>query len=172
MNIKDMVIKHCPHCYGLCLISQNEINAEYRANKEVVIACHQCAKEFSLNGDHTKDNGIVHPVKVRIDECQSCKKLITVPDPLPDQTTVKLSCPLCDYKFEFSQADHRKKIKDNELNPTTSDKIIGQPTEPNNKLKMSYTPLYILIIICIGAFAFWAKETGQVSFNHWLKFLE
>ncbi|MDC1383132.1 hypothetical protein N8500_06575 [Candidatus Puniceispirillum sp.] len=172
MNIKDMVIKHCPHCDGPCLVSQNEIDAEHLANKKVAIACHHCSKQFSLDGDHTKDDGIAHPEKMQVNECPSCKELITIPNPLPDQTTMELRCPLCDSKFELGQAEHGQKIKGNELSPTIADKIIAHQTEPDNKLKTSYTPLYILIIICIAAFAFWAKETGQLPVNHWLKILE
>ena len=172
MNIKDMIIKHCPHCDALCLISQNEINAEHLANKKVAIACHQCSKQFSLDEDHTKDEGIAHPSKMQVTECSSCKELITIPDPLPDQTIVELICPLCDNEFKFDQTDHGQKIKENELNPITADKIITQQTEPANKLKTSYTPLYILLIICVAAFAFWAKETGQLPVNQWLKILK
>ena len=172
MNIKDMIIKHCPHCDGLCLISQNKVNAEHLANKKVTIACHQCSKQFSLDGDHTKDNGIARPAKMQVNECSSCKELITVPNPLPDQITVELLCPLCGNKFEVGQTEHGKKTKENKLNPTTTDKNIVQQTKPENKLKTSFTPLYILIVICVAAFAFWAKETSQFPVNHWLKILE
>jgi hypothetical protein len=109
---------------------------------------------------------------MQVSECPSCKELITIPNPLPDQTTVELRCALCDSKFELGQTTHGQKIKENELSPTIADKIITQQTESDNKLKTSYTPLYILIIICIAAFAFWAKETSQLTVNHWLKILE
>ena len=172
MNTNDMVIKYCPHCDSPCLISQNQIDAEQAENKTVTVACHQCAKQFFLEGDQKKADGIDHLARIKVANCPSCQKPITIPKPLPDLMTVDLFCPLCDKKLDLSQALPEKKSVVDELKPSAADKIIPHKDKPEEKLKTSYMPLYMLLIICIIAFIFWANETGHLPIDTWLKILE
>ena len=51
----DIVMRHCPHCDFICLISKTDIDSARAANKLVSISCHQCHKQFAIDGEQTKD---------------------------------------------------------------------------------------------------------------------
>lgn len=163
MNINEMVIKHCPYCDSLCLISQNKIDTERAAGKTVEIACHQCTKQFSLDGDNLKDIGVGRAANIKLYHCPSCQKPITVPNLLPDLMGADLFCPLCDEKVDVKQIIQEQKA--------TADNSVSQQIKPVEKPKTSYAPLYILLIFSILALGFWAKESGQLPIDHWIRIL-
>ena len=76
MNIEnnDIVMKHCPHCESICLISKTDIDSSRAANKLVCISCHHCQKQFAIDGEQTKDRKIARPADLKIVTCPSCKK--------------------------------------------------------------------------------------------------
>ena len=182
MNIEnnDIVMKHCPYCETVCLILKTDIASLRAANRLVCISCHQCQKQFTIDGDQTKDRKIARPANLKIVTCPSCKNHITLPSPVPDQSTVDLFCPLCGNKIGYNEQNagsellHSTSAKPNlakaDFNPTKQ--AIPGPKSPTN-----YMPLYILVILCLGAYLFWAFKTGQLPvnalpFDQWLKNLE
>ena len=173
-------MRHCPHCDCICLISKTDIESARAANKLVNISCHQCQKQFAIDGDQTKDRKIARPAALVFVTCPSCKKQVTQPDPPPDGSTVDLFCPFCESKIDHDgqksegKSSHLASVKSDpgkaNLNPTR--KASPSPKSPTN-----YTPLYLLFVLCLGAYLFWAYETGQLPvealpFDQWLKILE
>ena len=182
MNIEnnDIVMKHCPHCESICLISKTDIDSSRAANKLVCISCHHCQKQFAIDGEQTKDRKIARPADLKIVICPSCKSQVTVPQQMPDPSTVDLFCPLCDVKIGFNEQElkdgssHSVSVKSNlekaDLNPT-------RPAGPRPKSLTNYMPLYILAMVCLSASLYWAYETGQLPvdalpLDQWLKLLK
>lgn len=175
----DMTVNHCPQCGCLCLLSQSAIAAEQDAGKTVAIACHQCHTQFGL--DHNRPTGIkrARSAKMNLTTCPSCKKAISVPDPLPDHLIVDLFCPLCD-----SQIDQASLSQPAPPPLSAAPDPISRPADittdsaahPNRKNSVNRGPLYVLILACLIAYLLWAFETGQfpfdqLSIDQWLKIL-
>ena len=180
INNNDIVMRHCPHCDCICLISKTDIDSARAANKLVSISCHQCHKQFAIDGDQAKDRKIAHPADLEFVTCPSCKKQVTLPNLPQDRSTVDLFCPFCDGKIDPDgqksevESSHSASVKSNlgkaELNPT-------RQARPSSKSSTNYIPLYVLFLLCIGAYLFWAFETEQLPvdalpFDQWLKILE
>ena len=177
---KDILMRHCPHCDCICLISKTDIDSARAANKLVSISCHQCQTQFAIDSDQTTDRKIARPAHLEFVTCSSCKNQVTLPDLLPDRSTVDLFCPFCDSKIDHDgrKSDggslHLASVKSDvgkaQLSPT-------RQASPSPKSPTNYIPLYVLFILCLGAYLFWAFETGQLPvdalpFDQWLKFLE
>ena len=176
----DIVIKQCPHCECICLISKTDIESSREANKLVCISCHQCQRQFAIDGEQTKYRKIARPANLKIITCLSCKNQVTVPYPLPDQSTVKLLCPFCNN--EIGGDPHKA---DDECSQSASvtrgqKKTTLKPAKQvvtSNRSPTNYMPLYVLAILSIGAYLFWAFETGLLPidlfpFDQWLKILQ
>ena len=176
----DVVMRHCPHCDCICLISKTDIDSARAANKLVSISCHQCQKQFAIDGDQTKERKIARPATLEFITCPSCKKQVTLPDLPPDRSSVDLFCPFCENKINHdeqkseSEASHLASIKSDlvkaDLNPT-------KEASPSPKSSTNYMPLYVLFVLCLGAYLFWAFETGQLPvealpLDQWLKILQ
>ena len=176
----DTVMRHCPHCDCICLISKTDIDSARAANKLVSISCHQCHKQFAIDGEQTKDRKIARPATLEFVTCPSCKKQVTLPDLPPDRSTVDLFCPFCESKIDHDgqisegQSSHVAPVKSDlekaDLNPARE--ASQSPKSPTN-----YMPLYDLFGLCLGAYLFWAFETGQLPvetlpFDQWLKILQ
>ena len=176
----DIVMRHCPHCDCICLISKTEIDSARAANKLVSISCHQCQKQFAIDGDQTKDRKIARPAALEFVTCPSCKKQVTLPDLPRDRSSVELFCPFCEGKIEHDgqksegESSHLASVESDpgkaDLNPT-------REASPSPKSPTNYMPLYALFVLCLGAYLFWAFETGQLPvealpFDQWLKILE
>ena len=176
----DIVMRHCPHCDCICLVSKTDIDSARAANKLVSISCHQCQKQFAIDGEQTKDRKIARPAALEFVTCPSCKKQVTLPDLLPDRSTVDLFCPFCDSKIDHDrqksggESSHLASVKSDlgkaDLNPT-------REASPSPKSPTNYMPLYVLFVLCLGAYLFWAFETGQLPvealpFDQWLKILQ
>ncbi len=173
-------MRHCPHCDCICLISKTDVDSARAEKKLVSISCHQCQKQFAIDGDQTKDRKIARPATLKFVTCPSCKRQVTLPDLPPDWTTVDLFCPFCESKIDHvgqkteSDSSHLASVKSDlgkaDLNAT------GE-TSPSTKSPINYMPLYVLFFLCIGAYLFWALETGQLPvgalpFDRWLKILQ
>ena len=176
----DIIMRHCPHCDCICLISKTDIDSARAANKIVNISCHQCHKQFAIDGEQTKDRKIARPATLEFVTCPSCKKQVTLPDLPPDRSTVDLFCPFCESKIDHdgqlseSESLHVVPVKSDlekaDLNPARE--ASQSPKSPTN-----YMPLYVLFVLCLGAYLFWAFETGQLPvetlpFDQWLKILQ
>ena len=176
----DVVMRHCPHCDCICLISKADIDSARAANNLVSISCHQCHKQFAIDGEQTKDRKIARPAALEFVTCPSCKKQVTLPDLPPDRVTVDLFCPFCESKIDHNgqrsegEVSHLASVKSDrekaDLNPAKE--ASSSPRSPTN-----YMPLYVLFVICLGAYLFWAFETGQLPvetlpFDQWLKILQ
>ncbi len=176
----DIVMRHCPHCDCICLISKTDIDSARAANKLVSIACHQCQKQFAIDGNQTKDRKIARPAALEFVTCPSCKKQVTLPDLPADRSSVDLFCPLCDSKIDHDrqksegESSHLASVKSDlgkaDLNPT-------KEASPSPKSPTNYMPLYVLFVLCLGAYLFWAFETGQLPvealpLDQWLKILQ
>ena len=176
----DIVMRHCPHCDCICLISKTDIDTARAANKLVSISCHQCHKQFAIDGEQTKDRKIARPAALEFVTCPSCKKQVTLPDLPPDRSTVDLFCPFCESEIDLD--GQKSKGKSSHLASVKSDleKADFNPTReasPSTKSPTNYMPLYVLFVLCLGAYLFWAFETGQLPvdmlpFDQWLKILE
>ena len=176
----DIVMRHCPHCDCICLISKTDIDSARAANKLVSISCHQCHKQFAIDGEQTKDRKIARPATLEFVTCPSCKKQVTLPDLPPDRSTVDLFCPFCESKI-----DHEGQMSEGESSHVASVKSDLEKTDlnpardasPSPKSPTNYMPLYVLFVLCLGAYLFWAFETGQLPvetlpFDQWLKILQ
>ena len=176
----DIVMRHCPHCDCICLISKTDIDSAQAANKLVSISCHQCHKQFAIDGEQTKDRKIARPAALEFVTCPSCKKQVTLPDLPPDRSTVDLFCPFCESKIDHDgqmsegESSHAASVKSDlekaDLNP-------AREAGPSPKSPTNYMPLYVLFVLCLGAYLFWAFETGQLPvetlpFDKWLKILQ
>ena len=176
----DIVMRHCPHCDCICLISKTDIDSARAANKLVSISCHQCHKQFAIDGEQTKDRKIARPATLEFVTCPSCKKQVTLPNLPPDRSTVDLFCPFCESKIDHdgqrsegessNLASVNSDLEKADLNP--SKEASASPKSPTN-----YMPLYVLFVLCLGAYLFWAFETGQLPvetlpFDQWLKILQ
>ena len=176
----DIVMRHCPHCDCICLISKTDIDSARAANKLVSISCHQCHKQFAIDGDQTKDRKVARPAALKFVTCPSCKKQVTLPDLPPDRSTVDLFCPFCESKI-----DHDGQMSEGESSHVASvksdlekaDLKPAREASPSPKSPTNYMPLYVLFVLCLGAYLFWAFETGQLPvetlpFDQWLKILQ
>ena len=176
----DIVMRHCPHCDCICLISKTDIDSARAANKLVSISCHQCQEQFAIDGDQTKDRKIARPATLEFVTCPSCKKQVTLPDLTQDRSTLDLFCPFCESEIDHEEqksegkSSHLASVKSDlgkaDLNPTRDASLSPKP--PTN-----YMPLYVLFVLCLGACLFWAHETGQLPvealpLGQWLKILE
>jgi hypothetical protein len=174
MTHNDSIMIHCPHCDSLCLVSQSEVDTAQAANKAVAITCHQCNAQFGL--DHNCPTGTkpARPAKMKIIDCPSCKMAVTIPTHLSNNVKIDLFCPLCD--SEIQQAD-----KDNQATttPTTSPeasspvaKISGNnDSKTDRDTSVNRMPLYLLMLICLAVYLYWASETGKLPIDQWLKLL-
>ena len=176
----DIVMRHCPHCDCICLISKTDIDSAQAANKLVSISCHQCHKQFAIDGEQTKDRKIARPATLEFVTCPSCKKQVSLPDLPSDRSTVDLFCPFCESKIDHDgqmsqgESSHVASVKSDlekaDLNP-------AREASPSLKSPTNYMPLYVLFVLCLGAYLFWAFETGQLPvetlpFDQWLKILQ
>ena len=173
-------MRHCPHCDCICLISKTNIDSARAENKSVSISCHQCQKQFAIDGDQTKDKKVARPAALKFVTCPSCKKQVTLPDLPPDQSTVDLFCPFCESIIDHDgqksegESSHLASVKSD---PGKADLNPAMEASPSTKSPTNYMPLYVLFVLCLGAYLFWAFETGQLPvetlpFDQWLKILQ
>lgn len=174
MTNNDSIMNHCPHCDSLCLISQSDVDAAQAANKAVAITCHQCNAQFSL--DHNRPTGTkrARPAEMKIVDCPSCKMAITIPTHLSSDGEIDLFCPLCDSKIQQADPENQAATTPTTLLETPSavaeisNDNANKPARDNGVNRM---PLYLLILICLVVYLYWARETGQLPIDQWLKIL-
>ena len=171
MSEPSINMRHCPQCGSVCLLSQSAIAAAEADGRTVAIACHSCNAQFGL--DHNRATGTKRArlAKMDIFDCPSCRNPISVPDPLPDPAIVDLVCPLCD--CAINPADLMQSAAP--MAPITDyhspDDIITTENlrPPERDQTVTRVPLYLLIIACLAVYLYWARETGHLPIDQWLK---
>ena len=180
ISSSNLIMRHCPHCDNICLFSKADIDILQAENKSVRISCHQCQKQFSIDSDETNDKKIGRPAKLKLITCPSCKNQVAMPHSIPNLSDVDMFCPFCNGELhgndhvEVASSPGPAKKKSDFLKADFT--ISGKATSSPNSAP-TYMPLYILAIICLGAYLFWAYETGQLPIDElpidqWLKILE
>ena len=154
------------------------------ANKAVAITCHQCNAQFGLEHNCPTDTKPARPAKMKIIDCPSCKMAITIPTRLSGDMKIDLFCPLCDSKIQ--QDDQDKKVATTPGATTPSATTPAAPLEtpgpvaeisndnaskPGRDTSVNRMPLYLLILVCLAVYLYWARETGQLPIDQWLKIL-
>ena len=174
MTHNDSIMIHCPHCDSLCLLSQSEVDTAQAANKAVAITCHQCNGQFGLDHNCPTNTKRGRPAEMKIVDCSSCKMAVTVPTHLSGDVKIDLFCPLCDSKIQ--QADPENQTA---TNPTTSPETPipvaeisnNNVSKPDRDTSVNRKPLYLLILVCLAVYLYWARETGQLPIDQWLMLL-
>ena len=174
MTHNDSIINHCPHCDSLCLLSQSEVDAAQAANKAVAITCHQCDRQFGLDDNCPTDTKRARPAEMKIVDCPSCKMAITVPTHLSGDVKIGLFCPLCD--SEIQQADSDNQASTTPTTPPETPSPVAEISnnnagKPDRDTDINRMPLYLLILVCLAVYLYWARETGQLPIDQWLMIL-
>ena len=92
---------------------------------------------------------------------------------------IDLFCPLCDSKIQ--QGDQDKKVATTP-GATTPAAPLETPSpvaeisndnasKPGRDTSVNRMPLYLLILVCLAVYLYWARETGQLPIDQWLKIL-
>ena len=189
MTHNDSIMNHCPHCDSLCLLSQSEVDMAQATNKAVAITCHQCNAQFGLEHNCPTGTKPARPAEMKIIDCQSCKMAITIPTRLSGDAKIDLFCPLCDSEIQQVDQDDQATKTPAITTPdaTTPDATTpAAPLEtpspvaeisnddastPGRDTSVNRMPLYLLILVCLAVYLYWARETGQLPIDQWLKIL-
>ena len=174
MTHNDSLMNHCPHCDSLCLLSQREVDTAREANKVIAITCHQCNAQFGLDHSCPGDTKRARPAKMKIIDCPSCKKAITIPTHLSSDVKINLFCPLCD--GEIQQFDPDNQVATTPTAPPETPRPVAETgkdnaDKPNRNTGVDRMPLYLLIIIFLAVYLYWARETGRLPIDQWLMIL-
>jgi len=184
MTHNDSIMNHCPHCDSLCLLSQSEVDTAQAANKAVAITCHQCNAQFGLEHNCPTGTKPARPAEMKIVDCPSCKMAITIPTRLSSDAKIDLLCPLCDSAIQQGDQDNQTATTPNATiqatkTPATLPETPSPVTaisndnasKPDRDTSVNRMPLYLLILVCLAVYLYWARETGQLPIDQWLKIL-
>ena len=174
MTHNDSIMNHCPHCDSLCLLSQSEVDMAEAANKAVAVTCHQCNAQFGLEHNCPAGTKPARPAKMKIVDCPSCKMAITIPTHHSGDMKIDLFCPLCD--SEIQQGDQDDQATTIEAAPPETPSAVAAISndnagKPERDTSVNRMPLYLLILVCLAVYLYWARETGQLPIDQWLKIL-
>ena len=174
MTHNDSTINHCPHCDSLCLFSQSEVDTAQATNKAVAITCHQCNGQFGLEHNCPTGTKSARPAAMKIVDCPSCKMAITIPTRLSSDVKIDLFCPLCDSKIQQTSPDNQATTIP-AAQPETPSSVAAisndNASEPDRDTSVNRIPLYLLILICLAVYLYWARDTGQLPIDQWFKIL-
>ena len=184
MTHNDSIMNHCPHCDSLCLLSQSEVDTAQAANKAVAITCYQCNAQFGLEHNCPTGTKPARPAEMKIVDCPSCKMAITIPTRLSSDAKIDLFCPLCDSAIQQADQDNQAATTPNATIQATKTPATPPETpspvaeisndnasKPDRDTSINRMPLYLLILICLGVYLYWARETGQLPIDQWLMIL-
>jgi hypothetical protein len=174
MTHNDNIMHHCPHCDSLCLLSQSEVDTAQAANKAVAITCHQCNGQFGLERNCPTGTKPARPAAMKTVDCPSCKMAITIPTRLSGDVKIDLFCPLCDSKIQQASPDNQAAtIPAAQLETPSPGAAISNDntSKPERDTSVNRIPLYLLILVCLAVYLYWARETGQLPIGQWLKIL-
>ena len=99
---------------------------------------------------------------------------ITIPTHLSSDMKIDLFCPLCD--SEIQQADPDNQVTTTPTAPPETPSPIAEISndnadKPGRDTSVNRVPLYFLILVCLAVYLSWARETGQLPIDQWLKIL-
>jgi uncharacterized Zn finger protein (UPF0148 family) len=174
MTYNDSIINHCPHCDSLCLLSQSEVDTAQAANKAIAITCHQCNAQFGLDHNCPAGTKSARPAEMQIVDCPSCKMAITIPTHPSSNGKIDLFCPLCDSEIQQANPDNQAATTP-AAPPETPSPVTAiskdNVSRPDRDTSVNRMPLYLLILVCLAVYLYWARETGQLPIDQWLKIL-
>jgi hypothetical protein len=99
---------------------------------------------------------------------------ITVPTHRSSDVKVDLFCPLCN--GEIQQADPDNQVTTTPTAPLEAPSPVAEinsdnADKPDRDTSINRMPLYLLILVCLAVYLYWARETGQLPIDQWLKIL-
>ena len=154
------------------------------ANKAVAITCHQCNAQFGLEHNCPTDTKPARPAAMKIVDCPSCKMAITIPTRLSGDAKSDLFCPLCDSEIQQGDQDDQAAKTPATTSPGATTPAApletpspvaeisnGNASKPDRDTSVNRMPLYLLILVCLAVYLYWARKTGQLPIDHWLKIL-
>jgi len=158
----------CPSCNGK--IQQSDQGHQPATTPTTTLEALSPAAGIS-NNDHIDptDSKLAQPAKVTIVDCPSCKMAITIPRRLFDNVRNDVSCPLCDNKI--LQADTEYSSTTTPLETLEAQRPIPGVRREIRDTSVKLMPLYLLVLLCLAVYLYWARETGQLPIDQWLKIL-
>ena len=109
---------------------------------------------------------------------------ITIPTRLSSDAKIDLFCPLCDSAIQQADQDNQAATTPNATiqatktpatPPETPSPVAEISTDnaskPDRDTSVNRMPLYLLILVCLAVYLYWARETGQLPIDQWLKIL-
>lgn len=175
MTDTKMMMSRCPACDSLFTVPDKVIDEAVASGAMVMISCHYCGDQFGPEGSaQTSSQKTARPAAMMVCACPACQQPISVPDPLPDRSLVRLACPLCDASIDTDLLGGvgslgpigKTVIPTAAPAPAPTGNGAGRPPRPSDVIRW---PLYLLILAVIGGYLYWARETGQLPVDQWLR---
>ena len=175
MTNTNLIMNHCPACESLCTVSKQTVDDAIASGAIVMISCHNCGDQFAPEGvsnESALKTGRAAAMAISV--CPHCALPISVPSPLPNISLVKLTCPQCKNEIDPERLaaanDDNGKTEDDTRFPMPQ--ITRDPVQPpKGRNGVNRVPLYILILAVISGYLYWARETGQLPIDHWIRLL-
>jgi DNA-directed RNA polymerase subunit M/transcription elongation factor TFIIS len=175
----SQMIHHCPTCDQLCVVAHKAVDDAVASGAMVLISCHHCGEQFA---PVTNARPMAGPYKtgraatIVIKNCTSCQQLISVPDTFPDARVIDMICPLCDRKLDIDKLRQQETADDDAVTDDTAsrptpDITADKKTRPQRDRDINRVPLYLLIVASLAGYLYWARETGQLPIDQWLRLL-
>jgi hypothetical protein len=176
----SQIIHHCPTCDQLCVVAQKAVADAIASDTMVLVSCHHCGEQFApatTNGPLASPYKTGRAASIAIKNCSSCQQPISVPDPFPDAGVIDMICPLCDSKLDIDKlrqqdtADDDDAVAGDTESRPTPDITADKKTRPQRDRDINRVPLYLLIVVSLAGYLYWARETGQLPIDQWLRLL-
>ena len=166
-------------CDQLCVVTQKAFDDAAASGTMVLISCHHCGEQFApttATGPTAGSYKIGRVARVAIKNCTSCQQPISVPDPFPDAGVIDMICPLCDSKLDIDKLHQQETaddyaVADDKASRSSPDITTDKKTRPQRDRDINRVPLYLLIVVSLAGYLYWARETGQLPIDHWLRLL-
>ena len=175
----SQMINHCPTCDQLCVVAQKAVDEAIASSAMVLISCHHCSEQFvpaTMTRPSAGNYKAGRAATINIKNCTSCEQPISVPDPFPDAHVIDMICPLCDSKLDIAKLRQQGTANDGPMSDDTAlrpapDITAGKKTRPQVDRDINRAPLYLLIAASLAGYLYWARETGQLPIDEWLRLL-
>ena len=175
----SQMINHCPKCDQLCVVAQKAVDDAIASSAMVLISCHNCSEQFvpaTMSGPTASNYKAGRAATITVKNCTSCEQPISVPDPFPDAHEIDMICPLCDSKLDIAKLRQQETANDGPMPDDTAlrpapDITAGKKTQPQVDSDINRVPLYLLIVASLAGYLYWARETGQLPIDQWLRLL-
>ena len=175
----SQMINHCPTCDQICVVAQKAADDAIASGAMVLISCHHCNEQFvpaTMTGPKASTYKTGRAATIAITKCTSCEQPISVPEVFPDARVIGMICPLCDSKLDIAKLSQLETANDG---PMSDDKASRPATNITTGKKkraqvngdINRVPLYLLIIASLAGYLYWARETGQLPIDQWLRLL-